>query len=201
MKWVIDANGFVGNINSPKTFFLEEFTPRMLRAFSSCVTDAISLNQKILPVYIESEGGSLLCLNGVLSIIDGARKNGLIIATIVAGQAMSAGAYVFLYGDKGYRFCGESATVMIHGGQLGTQCGKLSDVKSSVDSMYEMDTRLDSKISKHLGKRPDWLKKKLKSKDNTDWFLTAEEAKTEGFADFVHIPTFTVHLEANISIS
>jgi ATP-dependent protease ClpP protease subunit len=200
MKWIINGNSFVNNVSSPKTFFLEDFTPRTVRAFSSTVTDALTLGQEVLPIYIESSGGDIYSLNGMLSVMDAARKNGLQLATIVAGQAMSAGAYVFCYGDKGLRFAGSSATIMIHGMQLGGINGNLGDVKSLVDNLNNSEHSFFEKISSHLGKRKDWLVKNLSKRKDCDWFLTPEEAKVEGIVNHIHIPTFRVDIKAEILI-
>lgn len=200
MKWVINGNNFVNNVCSPKTFFLEEFNSRTVRALSSVVTDALTLGQEVLPIYIESSGGDIYSLNGILSIIDGARKNGLQIATIVAGQAMSAGAYTFCYGDKGLRFAGSNATIMLHGMQLSSIDGRLGDIKSLVDTLNISEFSFFEKISRHLGKKKDWLIKNLSKRKDYDWFLNAEEAIAEGVANHIHIPTFKVDIKAEISI-
>jgi len=200
MKWIINGNNFVNNVQSPKSFFLEDFTSRTVRALSSTITDALTLGQEVLPIYIESSGGDVYALNGILSIIDGARKNGLQIATIVAGQAMSAGAFVFCYGDKGLRFVGSNATIMLHGIKLGYLDGRLGDIKSFVDTLNAKEFSFFEKISTHLGKRKDWLVKSLSKRKDYDWYLDSEEAIAEGIANHIHIPTFKVDIKAEISI-
>lgn len=201
MKWIINSNGFITNARQPKSFFVSEFSPNTVKSFSNCVTESLELEQPVLPIYVESDGGSLFSLNGMLSIIEGARKNGLKFATIVNGCALSAGAYLFCYGDKDLRFLAPSGTLMIHSGIFNSQADRLPDVKSAVDVFSQMDLKLNEKISRHLGKRADWLSKKLKSRENSDWFLTPEEALKEGIASSISTPTFYLNLGFNVAIS
>lgn len=200
MKWNINTNNFITSTNQPKSFFVEEFDSRAIRAFSSAVSDAISMRQQILPIYIESDGGDSFCLNGMLSIMDGGRKKGLKFATVVAGKAFSAGAFLFAYGDTKYRFMGSSATLMFHGSQMSNFSGKFEEMKSIVNAMDEMEKPFFTKISKHLGKRHDWLEKKLLANHNNDWFLGADEAISENIANHIHLPVFSVDFTPVITI-
>lgn len=201
MKWSIRSSNFIEQVSSPKSFFVDEFTPSALRAFTVCVNDAVNLGQGILPLYIESTGGSSFILNGFLSIIDSARERGMKVSTVVSGSALSAGAFLFLYGDKGYRFIGSAATLMLHEAQLSELLGKFSEVKSFVNSFDKIEEPFYNRINKHLGKKPKWLENKLKKMQNNDWFLTAQEAYEEGFADHIHTPVFTLDIDTKISIS
>lgn len=202
MRWNVNTNNFITSVSQPKSFFVEEFDSKALRAFSSSVSDAISMGQQILPIYIESDGGDSFILNGMLSIMDSARGKGLKFATIVAGKAFSAGAFLFAYGDSKYRFVGNSGTLMFHGAQMSNFSGKFEEMKSVVRAIDKMETPFFAKISKHLGKRHDWLEKKLVSLNhNNDWFLGANEALAEGIANHIHLPVFSVDFTPVITIA
>lgn len=201
MRWNVNVNNFITSVNQPKSFFVEEFDSRALRALSTSVSDAISMGQQILPIYIETEGGDAFILNGMISIMDSARKKGLKFATVVAGKAFSAGAYLFAYGDKEYRFMGESATLMFHGAQMSNFSGKFEEIKSVVNAMDKMEKPFLAKISKHLGKKADWLERKLISNHNNDWFLNSEDSMKEGISNHTHLPVFTVDFTPVITIN
>lgn len=198
MRWSLRASGLVKELHSPKSFFLTNFTSHSLRSFSNCVQQALDLNQSILPIYSEGEGGSTSILNGMIGIIDAGRKNGLKFATIVNGCAMSANAFIYCYGDDKLRFMSEQAIIMLHKSQVSGIEGKLSDVKGLVDVMHDRESPFLEKISKHLGKRKDWLEKKLLS--DKDWYINPQEALREGICSFIHSPSFILEAETKVAI-
>lgn len=197
MKWILEGGPIISSFHDPKTFFVTEFTPQSLKSFENTINESLKLDQKILPIFIESEGGSSFVLNGYLSLIDGAREAGLKISTIVNGFAFSAGFFLFCYGDEDYRFIGSSATLMAHGQSLASE-GKLADVKSYVDFQNSVEKPFLEKISKHIGKRKDWLSKKLLF--NQDWFMTSEQAVQEGIATKIHSPIFHIETKSFVSV-
>lgn len=199
MKWIFNSPGMVKSFNEPKSFFIENFSASTVRAFSNCVTDAIELQQQILPIYIESYGGDIFSLKGILSIMESARKKGLKFSTITSGCAMSAGAFVFCYGDSGLRFIGKEASLMIHG-ILGGHDGKISEMRDYADTLEKEQYALFEMLSKHLKKYPTWMKKQMDGRKDRDWFLTSTEAKEIGIADHIEIPVFSVEITASVNI-
>lgn len=199
MRWIFNAPGIVKGFNEPRSFFINDFSAQMVRAFSNCITDAIELSQQILPIYIESPGGDAYALQGVMSNMCAARKKGLRFATITTGQAMSAGAFVFCYGDQGLRFMGEEATIMLHGLSSGYE-GKISEMNDYSKNLEDGQYALYEKISKHLKKHPGWLKKQMDIRKDKDWFLNAKEALELGIADHIDVPAFSVEISAEVKI-
>jgi ATP-dependent protease ClpP protease subunit len=198
MKWQVEANPFVKDINYPKTFNITEFDDKSLRSFGNCINDAIELDQKVIPIYINSVGGCSFTFRGFLSLMDSARKRGLKLATIANGCAMSAAFGCWAYGDPGLRFCAPDTILMAHYSQLSELEGMVYETKSFIDFISIQETSLYEKISKHLGKRADWFYKKLKN--NIDWFMSPEEALKDGIANHIHLPSFKISIQSQVSI-
>ncbi len=199
MKWNISAPPIVKAVEQPKSFFLTEFSSNAVRSFSNKVAEALELGQHVLPVYIESPGGDLYALKGILSLMDSARDKGLQIATITTGQAMSAGAFVFCYGCPNLRFAGTEATIMLHSVIATMGEAKIAEHKMSIDTVLKEQEAIFAKISRHLKKKTDWLKRELGKRNDNDWFISAEEGQKLGIVEVIGIPQFSFHISAEVS--
>lgn len=200
-QWIVSGNSFSQNLTQPKSFFVEDFTAQMLRSLNSCVNDSISLGQGILPITISSRGGCGFMLSGAISILEKAKKNGVKIATIVSGVAQSAGALLFCMGSPSLRFVPPLCSLMIHNPSLQEADGKLAEIKSLVGVLEKMNKPLLETVSKNLGKRANWLEKKLITKGGIDWYLDAEEALNEGIATHIHNPTFILEQSSHFLVN
>lgn len=88
---------------------------------------ALKTGQKILPIFIDSYGGYVDSLIGMLDYFQSFRDNGVEIVTIACGKAMSCGAMLFAMGDK--RYVGKRSRVMFHRIYGGTH-GNPDDMKT-----------------------------------------------------------------------
>lgn len=204
MNWTYDIPAYVNNLNTPKSFFLTEFSHSVVKAFNSKVHEALELGQDLFPIQIESPGGDAAPLHSFLSIMTSARRRGMKFATITTGESASAGAFVFCFGDEGFRFVGEYARLMIHGLQIsGSVDGRVSEHNKLFIEILREEQELLQVISEHLkGKRnKDFLRKELHKRKDIDWFLTAKEAIDLGIANHVGIPVFSLKLTPTISIA
>lgn len=195
MSWYIHGGAQCGNIRQPKSFYITDFSDAMLRSFEQVNTECLSSGQPILPIFIESYGGNVDILSGVLSLMDYGREKGLKYPTVVNGRAMSAGAMVWLYGDNGMRFVGSCGTLMLHHAATITG-GKLPEIKNSIDLHSETQWALFEKISKHIKKPKDWLKKNLDKRKDRDWYLTADDVVSESLGE-KKTPTFVLQIQEN----
>lgn len=202
MNWKIEAPNFVEKINPPKSFYLTEFNQVSVKILNDRINEALDLGQPIFSIYIESGGGEVSYLKAMLSIISSARKKGLQIATICCGEACSAAALIFCFGDEGLRFIGEYASIMIHGFQVGGTEGRAKEQKELFDEIVKQENEILQVISVHLkgGKNKEWIKKELAKRKDIDWYLNAQEAIDFGIANHIGIPVFSLTLVPEISI-
>lgn len=201
MNWIINGSAFAQGICKPKSFFVEDFSTRMLRSLDSCVNDALNMGQALLPIHIFSPGGDAFVLNASIAVLEKAKINGLQIATIISGTAASAGALLFAMGSPNLRFMSENSSIMFHMPSISDAGGKLSEVKSLILAMEKTEKPLLEIVSKNLGKKKDWLEKKLLSRKGIDWYLDSHEALQEGICTHIHSPTFNLELTPHFSIS
>jgi ATP-dependent protease ClpP protease subunit len=198
MGWIINNKGsHVGQVKSPKEFHINEFNDHTLRVFNNLVTECINSNQSLIPLYIESDGGRVDIMKGIMSVMDYGRKVGIQFATIVNSRAQSAGAMIFLYGNDGLRFMGENAFLMLHPASVGT-IGKIGEIKSMIDYHHDDWEKISDKIGKHLKKPKGWMKKELGKIKDYDWIMTAQQAQDEKLC-MAHSPTFILNVEESLS--
>lgn len=203
MNWKIEAPNFVERINTPKSFYLTEFSVGSVKALNDRINEAIELGQPIFSIYIESPGGDLSNLKAMLSILSSAKKKGLQIATICSGEASSAAAFIFCFGDDGLRFVGEYASIMLHGLQVSqVPPGRASEQKELFDEIAKQESEILQAISISLkgAKNKDWLKKELNKRKDLDWYLNAKEALELGLANHIGLPVFSLKLVPEITI-
>ena len=68
-------------------------------ALQNTINRAKSKNQSVLPIMINTHGGSVY---GLFQMVDSLKASELKIVTILNGVAMSAGAFLFACGEERY---------------------------------------------------------------------------------------------------
>lgn len=165
------------------------------RLYNDC-DNALKTGQKILPIFIDSYGGYVDSLVGMLDYFQSFRDNGVEIVTVACGKAMSCGAMLFAMGDK--RFVGHRSRIMFHrvsGGSFGNP----DDIKTGGEESERLEKSLFEEISRHIGKPKGWLFDTLKKKNFVDWYLTPKDALTEKVATGIGIPQFTFSVNTEFS--
>jgi len=158
------------------------------KEFNESFQRAHDLNQPIIPVMIDSYGGHVYSL---LSMIDTVKNSSIKVATIVSGKAMSCGAALFSCGAAGHRFAGPNSTIMIHPVSSGS-CGKVKDLKADIHEVERVNALIMKIMARNIDQPEDFFIEKMNSKQQTDWFMTAEEAKEIKLATHVKIPSFNI---------
>ena len=164
--------------------------PRMAAIFSMEMDRAEATGQTVIPIFINSYGGSIYSL---LGIIDRINRSKLKIATIVVGKAMSAGAAIFTCGDEGMRYISPNATLMIHEASS-VSGGKTIEVASSTEELERISNLILEIMSTNIGKHKDYLSNIIHMKGHADWFITAKSAKKLNIANRIGVPVFKVNV-------
>ena len=157
------------------------------RLYDDC-DKAMRTGQKILPIFIDSYGGYVDSLVGMLDYFQSLRDGGVEIVTIACGKAISCGAILFAMGDK--RFVGPRSRIMFHRVTAGSW-GNPDNIKTDGEEIERLEKALFEEVSKHIGKPKSWLFDTLKKKNFVDWYLTPKDALTEKVATGIGIPQFT----------
>jgi ATP-dependent Clp protease protease subunit len=132
--------------------------------------------RKPIRLFIYSYGGDLDATNSFIDVIKMSKTP---IHTINMGQALSAGALIFLSGHK--RFVMPKSQILIHQGSIGGISGTTNQVLEMTDNLKKVETKLKEYIIEHSKIDEKLYKKKQK----TEWYLSAEEALELGVADAI----------------
>jgi len=151
--------------------------------------DFLKLNSnpevRVIVIVVDSYGGDVYALLSMLDVIKSANKP---VATIASGKAMSCGAVLLSAGDKGLRFAGPSAEILIHE-VSSVAVGKNSDVQNDAKNTARLNKLLMRTLAENSGKKDrDFFIKLSKARGNVDLVFSAKQAKSHGLIDFIGIP-------------
>jgi ATP-dependent Clp endopeptidase proteolytic subunit ClpP len=180
-------------LQEPVVVRVTKFDSEAVEDFEEDMSEAHNTGQPVIPVIIDSYGGSVYGCRGMVDVIEQAR---LPVATIVRTKAMSAGAILFSFGTEGYRFMAPDATIMIHD-IADIMDGKIEDIKEDVKHLEFLNQTMYKKMAKHLGHPEDYILDLLRKNRHLDLYLTAKDAKKHKLANHLHTPT----LEVNVSVT
>lgn len=180
----------------PIIITIHDFDEEDLQYFRSEVEKAISNDQKIIPVIIDSYGGSVYGLKGMVSVIRHAESLGHIIATYTDTKAMSCGQFLVAFGTIGYRFSAPTASILIHEAATYT-AGKTTDVEAASKALKDLNDRTFKELASYCGHDDkNFFLNYIASKKNADVYLSAKEAKKLKLIDHIGVP----HLETTITV-
>lgn len=180
----------------PVVIRVNDFDDKDVEDFEEDISEAHQTGQPIIPILIDSYGGSGYGLLSMLSAID---HSDLPVATIVTGKAMSAGAMLFAYGDEGYRFMDPNAFLMFHD-VYDEPSGKVEDLKADVRHLELMNERVYKRVSKHLGHDESYLYNLIEQKKHVDLYLDATEAQKHRIANHLYVPKFEIALKLEMKL-
>ena len=178
----------------PVIIRVNKFTEESAKTFANEMSLAHSTGQPVIPVIVDSFGGQVYALLAMIAEIDHAS---LPVATISVGKSMSAGSILLAAGTPGYRYMDSNSTVMVHEAGSGT-IGKLEDMKVSVKETERLNKLIFEKLAKYSGKDKKYFLNLISSKKNSDWFLTAADAKKHGIVDHIGMPEFRCHVSVDM---
>lgn len=168
--------------------FVSDFTEESAKKFDTEVKNARDVGSSFVVLEIDSYGGSVYSLLRMVSTVQALQRDGIIVATIVQGKAMSAASVLFACGSNGYRFVGPFATIMIHS-VSSVASGKLPDLVGDVNEATRLNTILFHLLAQQSGKSDSYFLDLVKDHSGVDWFLSAEDAVSLGLANKLKVPT------------
>jgi ATP-dependent protease ClpP protease subunit len=174
--------------------FTEENCRKFIEEFKAAEDHAVKSKQGVLPIVIDSYGGDVYALLGMVDII---KNCPLPVATIVEGKAMSCGAVLFSCGTEGYRFIGHCGTVMLH--EVSSfSFGKNEDIKATAKETDRLNTFLFKLMARNVGKPEHYFIDLLHQNKNIDLFLDSDDCLKHNLANKVGIPSFNIAVEMKI---
>lgn len=159
--------------------------------------EAINNNyQKVIPIMINSTGGDLDALVAMTNALKMSRKK---IVTMCDGNAFSAAAVLFCYGNE--RYACENCRFMIHDA-ASTLSGTLSkeEFKSESKELDIINKTIYEEASLRLGLHKNFFLKILKKNKNQDVYLSTMEAMKIKIVQYIGLPTFKTHIKISQDI-
>lgn len=132
-----------------------------------------------MTITFETPGGSVLPGLGLFDSLRAISDAGHNITTVVRGYAASLGAILLQAGDV--RLVGPESMFMIHE-VSSMSMGKLSEMEDDLKFTAKLNTRMFDILARRTDGKYTGAKIYTKVK-KTDWWLTADEAVENGFAD------------------
>lgn len=183
-----EKHGIIIRAKEPKIVVVNEFTEKSAKLFREEFAQALSTEQDVVPIVIDSYGGYV---DSLLSMVDIVKASSKPVITITTGKAMSCGSVLFTCGSK--RYVGEYSRIMIHDVAAGAW-GKVGELKVSVKESERLNTMIYKIMEDNIGKGRGYLSKIVEKKNRDDWYLTAKQAKKHGIATDIGIPKLTVSI-------
>ena len=172
--------------------FSEESAKKFRDELEAAEAHCTKSKQDIIPVVIDSYGGSVYAL---LSMIDTIENCEVTVATIVESKAMSCGAVLFSCGAEGHRYIGPNATVLIHDVSSFSH-GKDPEIQASAEETKRLNTLIYEKMASNCGhKDAKYFYDIVTERRGADWFLTSKDCVKHQLANHVRIPQMEVSVK------
>lgn len=180
----------------PVVIRVNEFEEEDVEEFDKAISEAHNTHQPIIPIIIDSYGGSAY---GALGMIASIQNSRLPVATIVTSKIMSAGTLLFAFGTEGHRYMDPYAQVMLH--DIASMVwGKIEDLKVDVRHTEHLNTMLYKRMAKHLGHPERYFLDLLDKHKHVDIYMTAKDAKKHKIANHLKIPTFDISVKLEMKL-
>lgn len=180
-------------INQPKIITVNEFGEYCSSQFSSIFTQLNQCPQDTLFINVDSPGGAISSLFGILSLIEHSPKK---VCTFTNSMAASCGAILLSSGTKGLRFASKDSLILVHQASTSVE-GKTSEVINDALYVEKLNDKLLNILAKNSNKTKKFYEGLIRKQNNADLFISAQEALSYGLIDHVGIPEVTM----NVSIS
>ncbi len=182
--------------NCPQCLCVQDFDEGTEVHLSQALNAMNNSAQPVIPCKVDSFGGSIFSLLGILDILEGNAKP---IMTYTTTQAMSCGAVLLAAGTRGYRYASKNATILIHEAASSFE-GKKSDVMNDANHMESLNDKLMEILAKHSNKPKSYFKGLIRKNNNADLYIDAKEALQIGLIDKIGIPILDMEILAKYTI-
>lgn len=177
-------------IEVPNIIYVTEFKPSSLKDFKDSFNKCLKARQEIIPISIDSPGGSVYALLGMLDII---ATSPVPVATFNASKAMSCGSVLLSAGTPGFRFAAPNSTVLVHEVSSGTW-GKVTDMEVDTNHGTELNKKLFGILNRNCGQSKNYFQELLLKNGNADLYFDAKAAKKHGLIDEIGYLDFRVEV-------
>lgn len=165
------------------TFYIGEFDETMEESLMIPLTLAVRQQANLLDgrldLFINSYGGNAHMLMHVLELLEMAKRNGVVVRTIVTGAAYSAGSMLAVAGSEGERYIGKDASHLVHYGNTGASA---DTTPLQAQRMHDANQAFFKYVIKHYKQYCNIPNLEANLLDD-NWYINASKAKSWGMAD------------------
>lgn len=154
--------------------------------------------QTIVPMFIESVGGSVYAL---MCIIESMRRCRVPIYTFTSGQAASCAACIFCSGKR--RFMTRHARLLIHDVSVDFSSETSmtsSNIKIEAKEMRILNKTIFQIIAENTGHAPNFFVNLIRTKRNNDIYVDAKQALEWNLATDIGYPIIKVRHSLNMDV-
>ncbi len=159
-----------------------------VRLKTQLLASAMKKTGNVKPIHflINSPGGSIVSMNGILDSMDRLKNtkiNGqnITVATYCDGMAASAASVILANGTKGYRYISPRSEVMIHQ-PLGGTGGQATDIEIHTKRILKMKEQINEFFARTTKMTIDELKPIMER----DYYMDSTESLDKGFIDAIY---------------
>lgn len=183
-------------IVTPKYLVMEDFDVFSASAFNRAFNEVINNPMPMAPIQIDSPGGFIYALMGVLSTMEASPKP---VLTFCNSWAMSCGLIMLAAGTPGYRYMSDKASLMLHeaSAEVG---GKTSEVKAELMELDRLNETVIELLAKYSKKNKSFYQNIMKKNMNHDFYITAKDALEWGIVDYIGSPTIEMTVGADYEL-
>lgn len=170
--------------------WVNSFTQDSLKKFIYDVDKILSLNKNAstIRIFIDSLGGEVYSLLGMIDYIQSPKFKNIIISTVGIGKCMSSGLTLLASGDIGYRFISPNTTLLLHDISANVG-GKFSELISSSANISNLRNKVYRNLAKHCEhKNQDFFLNIMEKENYTDIYLEPKVAIRFKLADEIGLP-------------
>lgn len=183
-------------INQPKVITINEFGEYSSSQFSSIFTQINQCPQDTLFLNVDSPGGAISSLFGILSLIEHSPKK---ICTFTNSMAASCGAILLSAGTRGLRFASKDSLILVHQASTSVE-GKTSEVINDAMYVEKLNDKLLNILAKNSNKTKKFYEGLIRKQNNADLFISAQEALGYGIIDAIGLPEVTMNVTVSYDI-
>lgn len=180
----------------PQCIRVLDFNDEAAADFIDQVNWAIEAKQEFILIDIDSFGGDVYSLHGMLACL---RSCKLPVVTYTSSKAMSCGAVLFTAGQR--RIIAPSAYLMLHqvsSGGGGSESS--SDLVANAEHIAELNSVLMGELARNCGKDKTYYSKMVTRGGNADLFVNAEKALKIGLATEIGTAIFNVDVTQRCTV-
>ena len=134
---------------------------------------------------INSNGGYVYILNSLLNIVEQAKKDGIIVETIVDDRAYSCGSQLACSGTIGHRFMSEYAEHLCHYGSGGFRSHTPEQIERDADYLKRSFANIKARYKKYCEPtaQKGMVAKLFEKMKDDSFFIPAKECIRYGLVD------------------